>query len=121
MYERHTQPLLPVRHFYRRLFLHAALALALTAAALGIGILGYHLTEGMPWLDALLNAAMILGGMGPVNAIQTDAGKLFASFYALFSGMVFLGIAGILAAPVAHRLLHWMHLEETERSKDGSR
>ena len=119
MYERHTQPLLPFRHFYRRLFLHAALALAVMAAALGIGILGYHFTEGMPFLDALLNAAMILGGMGPVNAIQTNAGKLFASFYALFAGMVFLGIAGILMAPVAHRFLHWMHLEEGSREDTG--
>jgi hypothetical protein len=117
MYERHAQPLLPVRHFYRRLFIHAALALAITAGALGIGILGYHVTEGMPYLDALLNAAMILGGMGPVNVIQTDAGKLFASFYALFAGMVFLGIAGILVAPIAHRFLHWMHLEETGKAE----
>jgi hypothetical protein len=121
MYERHTQPLLPVRHFIRRLFLHALLALAVTAAALGIGILGYSLTEGMSLLDALLNASMILGGMGPVNALHTDAGKLFASFYALFAGMVFLGIAGILLAPVAHRFLHWMHLEESEKSgEDGN-
>jgi hypothetical protein len=120
MYERHTQPLLPIRHFYRRLFLHSALAFVVTAVALGIGILGYSVTEGMSFLDSLLNASMILGGMGPVNAIQTDAGKVFASFYALFAGMVFLGIAGILAAPVAHRLLHWMHLEEEGRGENGS-
>jgi hypothetical protein len=112
MYERRNEPLLPAGRFIRRLLAHAALALAVTAAALGIGILGYHLTEGMPLLDALLNASMILGGMGPVNALQTDAGKVFASFYALFAGMVFVGIAGILVAPVAHRFLHWMHLEE---------
>ena len=119
MYERHTQPLLPVRHFVRRLILHALLALAVTVVALGIGILGYSLTEGMPLLDALLNASMILGGMGPVDALRTDAGKLFASFYALFAGMVFLGIAGILVAPVAHRFLHWMHLEEADSEEIG--
>ncbi len=119
MYERHTQPLLPTRHFLRRLFLHALLALAVTLAALGIGILGYHLTEGMSLLDALLNASMILGGMGPVDTLHTDAGKLFASFYALFAGMVFLGIAGILLAPIAHRFLHWMHLEDIGKGEDG--
>jgi hypothetical protein len=111
MYERHSEPLLPTRRFLLRLLRHALVAFAASAVALGIGILGYHITEGLPWLDSLLNAAMILGGMGPVDAIRTVAGKWFASFYALFAGMVFLGIAGILFAPVLHRLLHWMHLE----------
>ncbi len=119
MYERHNEPLLPVHRFIRRVLFHGLAALAVTAVALGIGILGYHLTEGLSFLDSLLNASMILGGMGPVNAIQTDAGKLFASFYALFSGMVFLGIAGILLAPIAHRLLHWMHLEDAGKDGDG--
>jgi hypothetical protein len=119
MYERHIEPLLPIRRFFRRLLIHSLAALALTMVALGIGVLGYHLTEGLPLLDSLLNASMILGGMGPVNLIQTDAGKLFASFYALFSGMVFLGIAGILLAPIAHRLLHWMHLEEATRDDNA--
>jgi hypothetical protein len=113
MYERHAEPLLPFRRFLRRLGLHALFALAVLAVSLGIGILGYRLTEGMPLLDALLNAAMILGGMGPVDVLHSDAGKLFASMYALFAGMVFLGVAGIMMAPVAHRILHWMHLEET--------
>ncbi|MGB7537053.1 MAG: hypothetical protein WBM17_00795 [Anaerolineales bacterium] len=113
MYEHHAEPLLPLRHFLRRLGLHALLALAVLTVSLGIGVLGYALTEGMPLLDALLNASMILGGMGPVDVLHTDAGKLFASMYALFSGMVFLVVAGILVAPVAHRILHWMHLEET--------
>jgi hypothetical protein len=115
MYERHNEPLLPIGRFIRRLLIHGLLALIVTVIALGIGIVGYHLTEGLPFLDSLLNASMILGGMGPVNPIQTDAGKLFASFYALFSGMVFLGIAGLLLAPTAHRFLHWMHLEESGR------
>ncbi len=96
------------------------IALLITAAALGIGILGYALTEGMPFLDALLNASMILGGMGPVDTLQTAAGKWFASFYALFAGMVFLVIAGVLVAPVAHRVLHWMHLDDSGRSENGS-
>jgi hypothetical protein len=115
MYERHSEPLLPIRRFLRRLGFHALLALVVLTASLGIGILGYHLTEGMPLLDALLNASMILGGMGPVDVLHTDAGKLFASIYALFAGMVFLVVAGIMVAPIAHRLLHWMHLEEGNR------
>jgi hypothetical protein len=119
MYEHHTEPLLPVHRFFRRLLIHALVALVVTIVALGIGILGYHFTEGFSYLDALLNASMILGGMGPVDTLQTDAGKLFASFYALFSGVVFLGIAGILISPIAHRFLHWMHLEEANREDIG--
>jgi hypothetical protein len=76
-----------------------------------IGILGYRELEGMAWIDAILNAAMILGGMGPVDPLKTDAGKLFASFYALFSGIVFLVVASLLVAPIFHRLLHHFHLE----------
>jgi hypothetical protein len=119
VYEHQSQPLLPFRAFLRRLFGHALVALAVTASALGIGILGYHLTEGMPLLDALLNASMILAGMGPVDTLHTTAGKWFAPFYALFAGMIFLGIAGIMAAPVLHRLLHWMHLEEGAKPENG--
>jgi hypothetical protein len=110
-YEHHTQPLLPRLKFLRRLLIHGLAAAGVLAIALGIGILGYHLTEVMPWLDALLNASMILGGMGPVNELHTSGGKLFASFYALFSGVVFLASAGLVFAPLAHRLLHWLHLE----------
>jgi hypothetical protein len=88
------------------------------AVSLGLGILGYHGLEGLSRLDALLNAAMILGGMGPVNELTTDAGKWFASFYALFSGVIFLVVAGILIAPVAHRLLHHLHLESDDQERD---
>jgi hypothetical protein len=112
-YEHRTQPLLPFNLFMRRVFIHALVAFALMVASLGIGILGYHWIEGFSWIDAILNASMILGGMGPVNELHTVAGKLFASFYALFSGSVFLVIAGIVVAPVAHRLLHRLHLEVT--------
>jgi zinc transporter ZupT len=120
MYERHAEPLLPVRHFLRRLGFHLLLGLAVLTVSLGIGILGYALTEGMPFLDALLNASMILGGMGPVDVLHTDAGKLFASIYALFAGMVFLVVAGIMVAPVAHRILHWMHVEDSGKEDNGS-
>ena len=111
MSESRFHPLLP-RHLYvRRLLRHALLALSVMAVSLIIGVAGYRFAEGLSWLDALLNASMILGGMGPVSEIHTTAGKLFASFYALFSGIVFLGIAGILLAPVVHRLLHRLHVE----------
>jgi len=120
IYEHRTEPLLPRRRFFRRLLRHALLALALLASSLGLGVLGYHFTEGLSWLDALLNASMILSGMGPVAQLHTQAGKLFASIYALFSGAVFLGIAGIVVAPLAHRLLHRLHLEEGPPSEPGS-
>jgi hypothetical protein len=88
----------------------------LVAASWFIGILGYRVLEGMSWIDAILNAAMILGGMGPVDTLHTDIGKLFASLYALFSGIVFLVAVGVLIAPVLHRFLHQFHLE-TEKEK----
>jgi NhaP-type Na+/H+ or K+/H+ antiporter len=106
MYEHHTEPLLSKEKFIRRLMLHWLAAMGAIALSLAIGIFGYHFLEGLPWLDALLNASMILGGMGPVDPIQSDAGKVFASFYALFSGIV-----GILIAPIVHRFLHRHHLE----------
>jgi hypothetical protein len=115
-YEHRSQPLLPRRHYLRRLLWHGLWGLALILASLAIGILGYHVLEGLSWLDSLLNASMILGGMGPVNELHTNAGKLFASFYALFAGIVFLVIAGILVAPVVHRFLHRLHLDAGENS-----
>jgi hypothetical protein len=118
-YEHRTEPLLPRHEFYRRLIRHGLVALVLMALSLGLGVLGYHLTEGLSWLDSLLNASMILGGMGPVDVLHTPAGKLFASFYALFSGAVFLGMAGIVVAPIAHRLLHRLHLEEGAPPEGG--
>jgi len=84
-----------------------------TAAVVGIslfiGVSGYHFFENLPWLDALLNASMILGGMGPVDTLKTVGGKLFASFYALYSGLVLIGLMGLLLAPVFHRILHTFH------------
>lgn len=82
--------------------------------SLALGIVGYHLTEGLSFIDALLNASMLLGGMGPVNELHTNAGKIFASFYALFSGMLVLVVAGIVLAPLIHRMLHWMRIEKEQ-------
>jgi hypothetical protein len=114
MYEHRSQPLLPPRQFARRALLHTSLAFVLLSLSLGLGVLGYHFLVGLGWLDSLLNAAMLLGGMGPVDPIPGVPGKLFASFYALFAGVVFLAISGILVAPFAHRLLHRLHLDTDE-------
>jgi hypothetical protein len=103
--------------FIRRIFYHVVLALTVVSASLGIGVLGYRFFAGLSWIDALMNAAMILGGMGPVNELSTDSGKLFASFYALYAGVAFLTIAAVLTAPFAHRLLHSLHLEDTPAGK----
>jgi len=111
-FEHHTEPLLPKKLYYIRLFNHFYLGAILIAASLFIGVLGYHLTEGLSWIDSLLNASMILGGMGPVDQLKTNSGKLFASFYALFSGIVFLVGAAVVLAPVVHRFIHKLHLDE---------
>jgi hypothetical protein len=102
------------RPFYRRFLLALALSGGLIGWSLGLGILGYHFIAGLNWVDSLLNASMILTGMGPVNPLSTDAAKLFASAYALFSGVVFITATGILLSPVFHRVLHRFHLEERD-------
>lgn len=111
-FEPRHKPLVSRPVFFARLLWHALGALVLIAAALAIGVAGYHYLENLPWTDALLNASMILGGMGPVNPLQTEAGKLFASAYALFSGLLFVAALGLLFAPLIHRMLHRFHLEE---------
>jgi len=114
MFEHHKQPLASRSEFTRRLVRFSALAAGILFVSLGIGVLGYHFLEGLSWLDALVNAAMILGGMGPLNPLNTIAGKWFASFYALYSGMVILVAAGVMGAPILHRILHHFHLEMEE-------
>jgi hypothetical protein len=114
-YEHRSEPLLPWRLFLlRRVGKTAAAAAAVIAISLVLGMLGYRLAEGMGWLDAFLNASMILGGMGPVDPMHSAAGKLFAGIYALYSGLVLVGTAGLLLAPFVHRLLHRFHLEGRE-------
>ena len=115
MYEHHSKPLLPPRMFFRRVLGHVTLSAAILVVSLGIGIAGYHWTEDFSLLDSLLNASMILGGMGPVDPLHTTAGKVFASFYSLFSGVIFLAAVGIIIAPVAHRILHKLHLSPNSR------
>lgn len=120
MYEGKNQPLLPMSEFLVRQARHALVALGIVLISLGIGILGYHFLGGLAWVDSLVNASMILGGMGPVDPLRNDAVKIFASFYALFSGMVFLAAAGVLFAPAMHRVLHRFHLDgEDDTPEDG--
>ena len=115
MYEHRDHLLLSRAKFMRRVALHGMLALLVIAFALGIGVFGYHSIAKLSWIDSLLNASMILGGMGPVDPLKSDAAKIFASFYALFSGLAFVGIASLMIAPFAHRLLHRFHLEVTKK------
>jgi hypothetical protein len=123
MYERRGQPILSRRAFAMRIGRSAAVSTALIATSLGVGIIGYRLTAGLSWIDALLNAAMILTGMGPVSPLHTDGAKVFASLYALFSGVVFIASAGVVVAPLAHRFLHRFHIElgDGQNEADGDR
>ncbi|HTD86805.1 MAG TPA: hypothetical protein VK850_09540 [Candidatus Binatia bacterium] len=111
MYEHRTHGLISRAEFGRRVVRHVMLATVVMFASLALGVIGYHYVADLKWIDALLNASMILTGMGPVDTMVTARAKLFASLYALFSGVVFLGVASVLVAPFAHRLLHRFHLE----------
>ena len=115
MLERKHEKLAPLSVFVRRMANSVAMAGLLVAAALSIGISGYHWIAGLSWVDSLLEASMILGGMGPINPLPTTAAKIFASAYALFSGLMFIGVMGIVLMPVAHRLLHKFHFEERKK------
>jgi len=111
MFEHRKEPLLPRRAFYARLARSAGIGFLMVLISLSIGIMGYHYFEDLPWIDAFANAAMILSGMGPLSTLQTNSGKLFAGCYALFSGLAFIIIMGLIFAPVVHRFLHKFHLE----------
>jgi hypothetical protein len=112
MYESRKQALLARPQFVKRLLAHTAFALGLIVASLALGMLGYMGFEHLSWIDAFLNSAMLLGGMGPVNPPQTDAGKLFAGFYALYAGLAFIVTAALLVTPVLHGLLLRFHWDE---------
>ena len=114
MFEHHTQPLATQAEFAQRMLRYSMVTAGIILFSLGIGMLGYHYLESLSWIDSLLNASMILGGMGPVNVLQTNAGKIFASFYALYSGIILLASVGVLATPVFHRFMHRFHLELDE-------
>jgi len=111
MYERKHQKVAPRAVFVRRLLVHVLLAVLLIAVALFSGLAGYHWIGRLGWTDSLLEASMILGGMGPVNPLPSSGAKIFASAYALFSGLVFIALIGIVLAPVVHRMLHKFHAD----------
>ena len=113
-FEQRAKPVISRRNYYVRQLKFLSYSAMLMSFGLMVGVFGYHWIAGLPWLDSLLNASMILGGMGPVDILQTPSAKVFASFYALFSGLIFISMSGILLAPFAHRLLHLLHGDEAE-------
>lgn len=112
MYEHKTRAPIPHKLFVRRVVLHAGTAISLLLLSLAIGMVGYMYFEHLAWRDAFLNSAMLMGGMGPVDAPMTDAGKLFAGLYALYAGLVFLVTLGLVFTPVVHRLMHKFHWQQ---------
>jgi hypothetical protein len=117
MFERKHEEIAPVAVFVRRMAASIAMAAILVSIVLFIGIAGYHWIAGFDWTDSLLEASMILGGMGPVNPLTTRGAKLFASGYALFSGLIFIAVMGIVLAPITHRMLHKFHADEEDMPK----
>lgn len=117
MFEKRTEPLASTQTFLIRLVRSFIFGLVLVALAQFIGMLGYHFFEKMSWVDAFVNAAMILSGMGPLTILSTTSGKIFAGLYALFSGLVFILLMGIIFAPILHRFFHKFHLD-TEDDKN---
>jgi hypothetical protein len=112
MFEHHKEQLASRSVFAKRMVRFGLFAVGIILLSLGIGLLGYHYIIGLPWIDSLLNASMLLGGMGPIyTKFKTTGAMLFASFYALFSGMIFLVVVGVIATPILHRFLHRFHLE----------
>lgn len=114
MFERKYEKLASKSVFVRRMVASVLMACGLISTALFIGIMGYHYIAGFDLIDSLLEASMILGGMGPINSLATTEAKIFASGYALFSGLVFIAIMGIILAPVTHRMLHKFHIDEDD-------
>jgi len=115
MFEHYTKPLLPPELFLFRVLRYLGFTMFLLGVSLGIGMIGYHYVDELPWLDSLLNASMILTGMGPVDPMKNDAAKWFASFYAIFSGVAFLSTVAVFLSPLVHRFLHKHHLDESKR------
>ena len=113
-FEHRHETLLPFPLFIRRVVRWAALAFAVVVVSLAVGVCGYHYLDGLPWVDSLLNASMILGGMGPVDPLKTTAGKVFASAYALYSGLALIAVVGLLLTPILHRVMHQFHMEYKE-------
>ena len=118
LYEHQSRRPISRAAFAQRMLRHGALALCVTVGSIAIGMAGYMYYEDLPWRDAFLNTAMLMGGMGPVDPPKTDGGKMFAGLYALYAGLVFLLVAGVVVVPVLHRILHHFHWEEKNQKKD---
>lgn len=117
MFENRNKPLVATHLFVIRLLRSIMFGLLAILVALGIGMMGYHYYENMPWIDAFVNAAMILSGMGPLTTLVTKGGKIFAGFYALFSGLAFILIIGVIFAPILHRFFHKFHLDDSNSKR----
>ena len=115
MFERKYEKLAPVSVFVRRMAASVVMAGLLISVVLFSGISGYHWIAGLDWVDSLLEASMILGGMGPANPLKTSGANIFASGYALFCGLIFIAVMGIILAPITHRMLHKFHMEEDQK------
>ncbi len=113
-FEHRTHPLLPWPDFVRRMMVSVGLGVVFVGGSLALGMLGYHFYENLDFVDSFINAAMILSGMGPVDKMQSDGGKVFAGLYALYSGLAVLVTAGLLFAPMIHRMLHRFHADESD-------
>jgi hypothetical protein len=118
MFEHKSEKVLPLPRFYGRLARSFLWTASIVSVALSLGVVGYHEVAGLDWTDALLEASMILTGMGPVNPLTTNAAKLFASGYALFSGLIFITVMAVVLSPVLHRMLHKLHIDEGDFKKD---
>ncbi|CAN5856599.1 hypothetical protein BH11VER1_BH11VER1_24640 [soil metagenome] len=118
MFEHKTEKLLSLPGFLRRMMLSLLLSIGVLVIALGIGVVGYHELAGLDWIDSILNASMILTGMGPIAPMTDATAKLFASAYALFSGVVFLSAMGLVLTPIFHRVLHMFHLDDTDENEE---
>lgn len=118
MFEHKSEKVISNSQFYQRVAIFLGFSLGVLLIALGIGVLGYHFIAGFDWIDALLNASMILTGMGPIGELKTDGAKVFASIYALFSGLIFITLIGIVFAPFMHRIVHKFHIDEKDLGDD---
>jgi hypothetical protein len=119
MFEHHTTGLISRKEFISRQIKYLGFSAIILFCSIGIGTAGYHIYGKLSWIDSFLNASMILTGMGPVDHLDTNSGKLFAAFYALFSGVAFLTFVGVLFAPIYHRFLHRFHLNMDDDNKTG--
>lgn len=113
MYEHRNQNVISSYHFYYRMFLHVLMAVGMIAISLLFGMVGYSYFENFGLVDSFLNASMILSGMGPASPLNTDGGKIFAGFYAIYSGLLFISIIAIIMIPIFHRILHKFHVESS--------